>query len=143
MKILYVISFIFILTGCAKSSSTDIYLNSRDNIIDVHNKVVEIMTEEPFISTYSDIHLLNNHLIVKDWKGYDYLIHLFDKNTFKHVKSTGTIGQGPNEISNIGNIFTDEKRNDFYVVDQGKQRLLSYNIDSLLSENNYNFTLST
>lgn len=141
MKILYVISFIFILTGCAKSSSTDIYLNSRDNIIDVHNKVVEIMTEEPFISTYSDIHLLNNHLIVKDWKGYDYLIHLFDKNTFKHVKSTGTIGQGPNEISNIGNIFTDEKRNDFYVVDQGKQRLLSYNIDSLLSENNYNFTI--
>ena len=131
---------VFLLVGCDYSNSSDIHVKSRDNIIKVHDKVVEILTEEPFISTYSDVHLLNNHLIIKDWKGYDYLIHVFEKNTFAHVKSTGTIGQGPNEIANIGNIFLDEKKNNFYVVDQGKLQLLSYNLDSLLLMDDYNFT---
>ena len=140
MKTLYYILLALLLLGCSNNNPMDIYVKSRNNIIEVQDKVVEILTDEPFISTYSDVHLLNDHLIVKDWKGYDYLIHIFDKNTFEHVKSTGTIGQGPNEIAYIGNIFTDEKKNNFYVVDQGKFRLLSYNLDSLLTMDDYEFT---
>lgn len=141
MKLLFFSLLIFIFWGCENNSETEIYLKSRDDIVKVQDKVVEILTEEPFVSSYSDVHLLNNHLIIKDWKGYDYLIHLFDKHTFKHVKSTGTIGQGPKEIANIGNIFLDENKNNFYVVDQGKLQLLSYNLDSLLSEKDYEFTI--
>ena len=140
MKTSFSILLVLLLVGCGSNNSTDIYVKSRDNVVKVQDKVVEILTEEPFISTYSDVHLLNDHLIVKDWKGYDYLIHIFDKNTFEHVKSTGTVGQGPNEIAYIGNIFTDEKKNNFYVVDQGKNRLLSYNLDSLLTVDYYRFT---
>ncbi len=143
MKFIPIYLFIFAFIGCQSYSPTEIHLDSRDNVIDVNSKIVEILTEEPFISSYSDVYLLNNCLIIKDWKGYDNLIHLFDKNTFKHLKSTGTIGQGPNEIANIGNIFIDERRNNFYVVDQGKLRLLSYNLDSLMSISDYNFTTKT
>ena len=109
MKLLFFSLLIFIFWGCENNSETEIYLKSRDDIVKVQDKVVEILTEEPFVSSYSDVHLLNNHLIIKDWKGYDYLIHLLDKHTFKHVKSTGTIGQGPKEIANIGNIFLDRR----------------------------------
>ena len=143
MKYIPIYLFIFAFIGCQSYSPTEIHLDSRDNVIDVNSKIVEILTEEPFISSYSDVYLLNNCLIIKDWKGYGNLIHLFDKNTFKHLKSTGTIGQGPNEIANIGNIFIDERRNNFYVVDQGKLRLLSYNLDSLMSISDYNFTTKT
>lgn len=141
MKTSYLSLLVLLLLGCKNNSSTDIYVKSRNNIIKVQDKIVEVLTEEPFISTYSDVHLLNDHLIVKDWKGYDYLIHIFNKNTFEHVKSTGTIGQGPNEIANIGNIFTDKRKNNFYVVDQGKLQLLSYNMDSLLAMDDYRFTI--
>ena len=131
MKILYFCLLAGIFIGCKENPSTELYVKSRTNVVKVKDKVKEVMTEEPFISTYSDVYLLNEHLIVKDWKGYDYLIHIFDKNIFEHVKSAGTIGQGPHEISNIGNVFIDENRNNFYVVDQGKLRLLSYNLDYL------------
>lgn len=141
MRTLFFCLLALTLIGCKEKSTTELYIKSRTNIIKVQDKIQEIMTEEPFISTYSDVYLLNDHLIVKDWKGYDYLIHLFDKNTFKHVKSTGTMGQGPNEIANIGNIFIDEKINKFYVVDQGKLRLLSYDLDSLLTMNDYSSTI--
>ena len=141
MKILYFCLLAGIFIGCKENPSTELYVKSRTNVVKVKDKVKEVMTEEPFISTYSDVYLLNEHLIVKDWKGYDYLIHIFDKNTFEHVKSTGTTGQGPYEIANIGNVFIDENRNNFYVVDQGKLRLLSYNLDSLLTVDNYSFTI--
>lgn len=140
MKILYLCLLAGMFIGCKENSSTELYVKSRTNVVKVKDKIKEVMTEEPFISTYSDVYLLNEHLIVKDWKGYDNLIHIFDKNTFEHVKSTGTTGQGPYEIANIGNVFIDENRNNFYVVDQGKLRLLSYNLDSLLTVDNYSFT---
>ena len=141
MKILYFCLLILMFIGCKEKSATELYVKSRTNVVKVKDKVCEVMTEEPFISNYSDVYLLDGYLIVKDLKGYDNLIHIFDKNTFEHVKSTGTTGQGPNEIANIGNIFIDEKCNNFYVVDQGRLRLLSYNLDSLLSVENYSFAI--
>lgn len=141
MRITYCFFILMFLMGCKSDSPTDIYLKSRNNIINVQENVVEILTGEPYISMYSDIQILNKTLIIKDWKGHDFLIHLFDKNTFNHIKSTGTMGQGPNEIANIGNVFLDEKNNNFYVVDQGKMRLLSYNLDSLLAIDDYSFTI--
>ena len=57
--------------GCKEKSATELYVKSRTNVVKVKDKVCEVMTEEPFISNYSDVYfyqydatkLLNNHLL--------------------------------------------------------------------------------
>ena len=55
------------------------------------------------------------------------MIHLFDKNNFEHVVST----------------VTDEKHGKFHVFDQGKRKLLSFDVDSLVAYPDYKFTIKT
>jgi hypothetical protein len=67
----------------------------------------------------------------------DELIHIFDKNSFDHVISAIYRGQGPGEIANLGEIVIDEAHRRFYISDQGKQRIFSYALDSLLADPSY------
>ena len=84
--------------GCKERPATELYVKSRTNVVKVKDKVCEVMTEEPFISNYSDVYLLDGYLIVKDWKGYDNLIHIFDKNTFEYVKRQERQGKVPMKL---------------------------------------------
>jgi hypothetical protein len=76
---------------------------------------------------------MDDYLIIQDMHGLDELIHLFDKNKFKYVTSIAYRGQGPNEITNMGLIAVDETHRKFYVTDHGKQRVLSFDLDSVVS----------
>jgi hypothetical protein len=72
--------------------------------------------EEVLISGFSNAYLIADYLIIKDNRAPNKLIHLFDKNTFKHVLSSTEIGQGPKEITNLLNIVPDEKNRRFLSV---------------------------
>ena len=137
------IFFAALLISCQMQSPTEIYQNSRNNIVDVRNKIIAVELENPEVSPYTYFQIVDKYLVFADWKGYDKLIHLFDKNNFQHITSFGTLGQGPNDITHIGSIVPDEKRGKFYVFDQGKRKLLSFDVDSLVSESNYKFTIKT
>ena len=76
--------------GCKEKSATELYVKSRTNVVKVKDKVCEVMTEEPFISNYSDVYLLDGCLIVKDWKGYDNLM-LTSEDYEKDVSEMGDI----------------------------------------------------
>ena len=98
----YLFLFLILLSfGCKEQSPTDKYIDKRNNIENVHSKVVEIPMEEVLISGFSNAYLLDNYLIIKDNRSPNKLIHLFDKKTFKHVISSTEIGQGPKEITNL------------------------------------------
>ena len=91
--------------ACAKDSSTEKFQSSRNNIVDVRGQIVAIELENPGISLYTYFEIVDKYLVFADWKGYDNLIHLFDKNNFEHVVSTGTLGQGPNDITHMAVLF--------------------------------------
>jgi hypothetical protein len=118
--------------GCA-DSSTEKHQGKRDKVVNVRDRVVEIKIEEPLINSFNRLHVMDNYLIIQDMKAVKEMIHLFDKNDFTYVTSLAEKGQGPHEIANMGLIAIDEARHKFYVSDHGKQRLLSYDIDSVLS----------
>ena len=133
--------FIFIVfSSCKNYSQKDIWQKERNNIINVHKHIVEIPMEEVMIGASVKICLLDSVFIVGDGRGYDKLIHLFNKNTFKYLTSTTTLGQGPKEITQLGEIVPNEKEGKFYVFDSGKQRIHSFDLDSLLNNPNYVFT---
>lgn len=126
------------MTCCSKPLSEKHFESHK--ITNVQQFIEELPMEEVLISIYSELNIVNEFLLISDWRGYDKLIHLFDKNTFKHIVSTTETGQGPNEITHLGDVCTDEENGKFYVFDYGKQRLFSYSLDSLLADSDYKFS---
>lgn len=139
MKYLLLIAVLSFLS--CKKDKTDKYITSRNEIFDVYDKIKEVPMEEVLISRYGKMCLLDSFLIIKDNSAPDKQIHLFNKNNFRHVISTTRIGQGPKEIVNLVRIVPDEKNKRFFAIDGGKRKLLAYNLDSLLTDSNYVFTV--
>jgi hypothetical protein len=80
---------------------------------------------------------MDDYLIIQEFKSFDKLIHLFDRNSFEYITGIANRGQGPNEIANMGHIAVDEARRKFYVNDHGKNRIFSYDLNSVLSNPSY------
>ena len=104
--ILFCFIFILIFPGC--KSKTEKFQNHRNNIIDVSDKIVDI--KPSIIFGESLFYIVDQILIVseispKKEKG----IHLFNKNTFEYITSTGILGRGPGEIAMLGTIGVDKK----------------------------------
>lgn len=135
-KLSYFIFFIFLLS-CTNNSTTEKYQQKRDNIINIKNKIKEINVESVLIGGRTRLSTINNYLIIRDYKSFDNLIHIFDKSNFKYIASCIHKGEGPNEITNMGHIAIDEDNHNLYITDHGKQKIFSYNIDSILINQSY------
>lgn len=135
-KLLYLM-IIILLCGCTKKSTTEKYQSKRNQIINVHDKVKEIKIEDVLIGNISVPHSIDKYLIISDHKSHDKLIHVFDKNSFKHITSFGNQGQGPSEITVLGDIGYNEKKHEIYVADHGKYCIFSYNLDSIITNPDY------
>jgi hypothetical protein len=122
-----------LVCSCTVSTETEKYQRRRNNIVDVRDKIVEIKIEDPILSSLNRLHLMEDYLIIQDLQSFDKLIYLFDKNDFRYITCTGDRGQGPDEIANMGLITVDKARRSFYVTDNGKLKILSYHLDSVLS----------
>lgn len=135
-KIIY---FLLIITSwsCTQNSQTEKNQNKRNKIIDIHSKIKEIRMDDVMISNLSKLFLINDYLILGDYKTQDKLIHIFNKSTFSHVVSTVYQGQGPGEITNMGHIGTDPKNHSIFVSDHGKQKIFHYNLDSVIADKLY------
>ena len=124
---------IVLCLSCTSNTDTEIYQNRRDNVISVKDKVKEIMIEDVLIGRVTRPYLIDKYLIIVDHSSYDRFIHLFDKNDFHYITSTAYKGQGPGEITMPGHVGIDEAQRTFYVSDHGKQKIFSYNLDSVLA----------
>ncbi|MFV0583333.1 MAG: 6-bladed beta-propeller [Parabacteroides gordonii] len=128
---------IFICWSCTQSSETEKYQKKRDNIVNVKDKIKEIAIDDILIGRMAQTRLIDNYLIIGDYRSPDKLIHIFDKNDFHYITSTTYQGQGPGEIANMGHIAIDEAHRKFYVSDHGKQKIFSYDLDSVLNNPYY------
>ena len=137
IKKLLVILLSCMIGSCNSDSDTEKYQQKRDNIVDVHTLIKEVPIDDVLIGSIARPFLLNNYLIIGDYKSSDKLIHIFDKNDFSYLGSTADVGQGPNEITVMGHIGINEKERCFYVSDHGKLKIYNYDIDSVLVNSDY------
>ena len=136
-KIFFYILLIVLCCNCTQSSKNAKHFNFSKNMNNVHDKINEIVIEDVLISGASALYLMDQYLIIIDTKATDNVIHLFDKNDFSYITSTGERGQGPKEITNPGGIGVNEADRIFYVNDNGKNLIYCFNLDSVLSKSNY------
>ena len=129
----FLIVVMALICACSPQNEKEKYQSSRSNVVEVKSQVKEIDTGDVLIGNYSSMYLSSKHLIIADHYAYDKAIHLFDKNDFHPIASVGTIGQGPREITNLGAICVDEAKNKLYVTDHGKQKIFSYDVDSIIT----------
>ena len=71
--------------------------------------------------------------MIQDYDAWDGAIHLFDKGDFRYITSAGSKGEGPNELTIMGNVSIDEARRKFYITDNAKYKVFSYDMDSVVS----------
>ena len=129
--------FLIIFSSCKQSTDDTNFYDSNENVNEVKSFLHDITISDVDISEFGTPFILNQYLIISDYKSFDKLIHIFDKNTFRYLTSVGERGQGPSEITNMGAIVPDHERNTFYVIDHGKQAFLSFPMDSVLINPDY------
>ncbi len=90
--------YLLLIIGCCNctyNNETEIYQNKRDKVINVREKIREIDFKDVYISNISWPYLIDHYLLVRDYKAYDKLIHVFNKNDFSHITSIAQRGKGP------------------------------------------------
>ncbi|UZR97340.1 6-bladed beta-propeller [Chondrinema litorale] len=134
MKLLPILSIILLVIACTpKDADNAITQTERDEIVNVTDKITEVDLDSLMLGM-SHLHLLDSFLIVAENKALNSeVIHIFNKNTFNYITSTGVLGRGPGEISRIGNLSIDEQRKIIWVPDHGKEVLFKFPLDSILN----------
>lgn len=133
----FLVIFIFLFPSCNKNLEPNKKYNIKDKYTNVKKGIKKIDIEEIDISIFGTPYILNVYLIISDYNSPDKLIHIFNKNTFSYITSVGDRGEGPNEITNMGGIIPNNKDNSFFVIDYGKQKILNYSMDSILTNISY------
>lgn len=131
-KIFSLILLVLSFTACSgNGGNSEKVHNNRNVVIPVRDSIKEINTGDVLIGSVSRLFVSDKYLLIVDSKSYDKLIHIFEKDEYKHICSVGQLGQGPYEITSIGSLAIDDARNKFYVSDHGKMKIFSYDMDSL------------
>lgn len=136
-KLLYLSFIIIACWSCIQNDETEKYQNKRDNVINIQERIKEIKIDSVFFGPVVGLNLMGDYLIVSDPRQEDKQIHLFDRHSFKYITATAPKGKGPGEIANLGRIGVDEIQRKFYVNDNAKLVIYSYDLDSVLVNPSY------
>lgn len=129
--------FLLILVLSCSNNKQEKYQSSRKNIVNVTNKIVSFETTPVLIGNYPLLYNTSKYLLISDYQSLVEQIHVFNKLDLLYIKSTALRGLGPDEITRIGHVAYDKSKNSFYVSDHGKNKIMSYNIDSIIALNDY------
>ncbi|MDR0961061.1 MAG: 6-bladed beta-propeller [Mediterranea sp.] len=133
----------FLFIGGCSNDDREKHQRSRKNTVYTKEYIKEIVIEDVLIGNSASLYLLDKYLIVRDPRNPEEQIHIFNKNTFEHLKSTAPLGQGPDEITRIGHIGVDNARKNIYVIDAARYKVFSYQIDSLITSPYYSPKVKT
>lgn len=119
-----------------KENKTEKFQKHRNKIANIKGEIIDIKTDINF--RYPHLYIIDSILVISDSHlNMMYGIHLFNKKTFKYIKSTGILGRGPGEIVNLGYIGIDQKNKVLWVADYGKKVQWKFYLDSVLNNDMY------
>lgn len=125
--------FFFLLTllcGCSNHSDIDKYTRHSDNVLNVKDLVQEIVIDTPLVGIAKP-YVLGDYFILADRNSENQIL-IFDKKNFSYIAGTGHPGEGPDEITSLGELIPDIVHQRIYVADYGKMKILGYDLDSIL-----------
>lgn len=137
MKKLFMLTLVACWSCGQNTETTEKQQRYRDKIVNVKELVKGFTIDDVLISSSKRLSVVDNYLVVQDYKSFDQLIHFFDRNTLQYLASTGTKGQGPGEIANMGALAWNGIKREFYVTDHGHNCIYSFDIDSVLKNPHY------
>ena len=109
-----------LLSSCRPNDPNGKYQSTRDNVINVRDKIHEISTEEYSLSSMTLPIVANDYLVVGDYKATEMVMSIYDTEHFKYIKSFGPYGPGPNEYSHFGTMSWNKFTKELLVFDTGK-----------------------
>lgn len=130
------ISAFALLVSC-NTNETEKYQKERNKVLTVASKLHKITLGDLMIGSNARVFIMGDVFIVQDNDSYTKQIHLFHKKDYTYITSFGRKGEGPNEITNMGHIAVDGAHHKLYVSDHGKQKIFSYDVDSLIHDSLY------
>ena len=137
MKYLLFFILFVLLWGCSNNSGVDKHLRHSGNIINVKELVREIVIDTPLIGGGARPYILDKYFISSDGYSEDNQIFLFDKKNFSYIAGIGHSGEGPDEITSLGELMPDVLHKRIYVADYGKMQISGYDLDSVLLNPDY------
>lgn len=132
MKNILFFILIVAICGCSHRSGNDKYINHSDNIMDVKGLVREIVIDTPLIGGLARPYVLGDYFLLTDPQSTENQIFIFDKKNFSYIAGVGHRGEGPDEITNLGELMPDEVHQRIYAADYGKMKMMGYDLDSIL-----------
>ncbi|MCH7411056.1 TolB-like 6-bladed beta-propeller domain-containing protein [Belliella sp. DSM 111904] len=135
MKAFYYL-LILLLTCCSLKDSVEKFDIISVETLDFSDKIKDFDTEETM--TFPHLTIIGDFLFVTDLatsigKG----VHIYNKNTMNYITSTCELGEGPGEITRIGEIAKSYNNKEFWMPDFAKLQAFKFDIDSLLVNKDY------
>ena len=137
MRSILTLLLIIAISSCSHNSETEKHQSKRDNIINVEDSIIEVDISDITQSAFYSLSIIDDYLIIGDFKSYNEHLIICDKHTFKCVARAAQKGRGPGEITNMGHLGVNEKDREFYVSDHGRNQVFKYDLDSLISNPKY------
>ncbi len=132
-----------VLWGCSSADNeSEKYQSSRNQIIDVKDKLIGFNQEDVFLKD-APISVGGNFVILRDYGSNNKFIHLFSRSDYSYITSFGERGEGPGEIVSIGDVMVSDNEKSIYAIDYGHYVVYEYEVDSILSNANYKPTIKS
>ncbi|MGL4492241.1 MAG: 6-bladed beta-propeller [Tannerellaceae bacterium] len=129
---------LIVCSACgSKIVTTEKVQQVRTEIVQVKELVKSFAMDDVLISSSRRLNIAGDYLFIQDYKSFDRQIHLFDRTTLRYIASTGTKGQGPGEITNMGALAWNDEKQEFYVTDHGPNCIYRFDMDSVLNNPYY------
>lgn len=135
---LILVSVFMLFIGCSKNSSEkEKHFDFKDVEIVKANDLIEDIKVD-FLFRFGSFLLTDDYLVFNDFtptnpKG----IHLFNRETFEYITSTGLLGRGPGEIVRLGKSVLSPCANFLWVDDNGLEVRWKFPIDSIISNKDF------
>lgn len=126
-----------LLWSCAPENPTEKHQKKRGNVVDVRDKIQQISTGRALLGHATRLYVMDKYLIAADGESFDKLLYVFDKRSLALKGSAGDRGPGPQEITSMGYVGIDLPHRKLHVLDHGKLKILTFDLDSLLADRTY------
>lgn len=139
-NVAFVAAISTLLVGCSKSDA-DVISYNRDIVYDISAELVPFDIDTVLISSNAYLAIADSILFIEDAQGSDKLIHAYNIESQVYLGSFVDFGPGPYEIGvpDLPILFKGFKdgRLKFGLLDHSQHKLMSFDVDSALNDNDY------
>lgn len=127
-----VLSLALAVCSCGKAG-----YGTEEKVTDVSEQIEVLDTDDLLIGNSSDIYVYGSRLYIVDTKATDRILYVFDTESGSYLGSALKPGPSPDEITVPGALSVDAATGEAMIFDYGQNRIVSFNVDSILSVSSY------